>query len=151
MSSKSWRSIYSNFLSLTLLLKESRIKTSISDMYKESKEIGRVNSSSYKMCVSIKQHFLRPCIATLSLWDQVQSCFCILRDLHPCFRLPQTLVMLPIFSVVHPDIFHLSGQDASCSDFRISLLCSVPEEPTQTPVVVSSYITQSVSYVPQAT
>lgn len=58
MSSKSQRIIYSGFLSLSLLLKENQIKTARSDMPRESKETGRVNSLSHKMCVSIQQYFL---------------------------------------------------------------------------------------------
>lgn len=123
MSSKSQRTIYSGFLGLSLLPKESQIKTARSDMYKGSKETGRVNSLSHKMCVSIQQHFL---ILIQQHWDfgiEFKAAFvflgicvrvsaCLKPRLRYRFSLRSTLTS-SIFSAEDASLFRLSDSFTS--------------------------------------
>lgn len=107
MSSKSQRTIYSGFSSLSLLLKERQIKIARSDMNKENKE--RVNSLGHRTCVSLEQRFVA---LTKQRFAFGMSSRLLLysQDPRACFSQPQTLVVLPVFSAAHPDIIHLSQQ-----------------------------------------
>lgn len=75
-----------------------------------SKENKGCIALSTELCVSFQQQFQATHKATLWLWNWVSSCFCIPRDPRACFSLPWALVVLPIFSVVHPAFIHLSQQ-----------------------------------------
>lgn len=153
MSSKSQRTIYSGFSSLSLLLKERQIKIARSDMNRENKE--RVNSLGHRTCVSLQQRFVA---LTKQRFGFGMSSRLLLysQDPRACFSQPQTLVVLPVFSAAHPDIIHfLSKREIPCPNFLIPLLLGILEEPAWTLFIVlkvsSHEMAQSGSDISQTT